>query len=88
VQTSNDQPIITAGPYRIVRNPGYTGLLLAIVGIGFLFGNWASAIALPLVGTAGLIYRIRVEERALLRALGDRYRDYAATRKRLVPLVW
>jgi protein-S-isoprenylcysteine O-methyltransferase Ste14 len=38
VQTSNDQPIITAGPFRIVRHPGYTGLQLAIVGIGFCSG--------------------------------------------------
>jgi len=88
VQTSSDQPVITDGPYRIVRHPGYTGLLLAIIGVGFLFGNWASTIALAVVATAGLMYRITVEERALLQALGDRYRDYAATRKRLIPFAW
>jgi protein-S-isoprenylcysteine O-methyltransferase Ste14 len=88
VQTSNDQPVITAGPYRLVRHPGYTGLLLAIVGVSFFFGNWVSTVCLAVAATAGLMYRIRVEERALLQTLGDRYRDYAATRKRLVPLVW
>jgi protein-S-isoprenylcysteine O-methyltransferase Ste14 len=88
VQTSSDQPVITAGPYRIVRHPGYLGLVVAITGIGFQFGNWASAIALAAVATAGLMYRINVEERALLQTLGDRYRDYAATRKRLIPFVW
>ena len=36
----------------------------------------------------GVLYRIRVEERALLLALGDPYRDYAATHKRLIPMVW
>src|SRR6202030_2597545 len=66
VQTSSDQPVITEGPYRIVRHPGYLGLVLAITGIGFQFGNWASAIALAVVATAGLMYRINVEERALL----------------------
>jgi len=34
------------------------------------------------------VYRIGVEERALEAALGDRYREYAATRKRLIPYVW
>jgi protein-S-isoprenylcysteine O-methyltransferase Ste14 len=88
VQTSSDQPVITDGPYRFVRHPGYTGLLLAITGIGFFFGNWVSVICLALCALAGLAYRIRVEERALMQTLGARYGDFAATRKRLVPLVW
>ena len=36
VQSSADQPVITAGPYRFVRHPGYTGVLLAMVGLGTL----------------------------------------------------
>ena len=88
VQTSSDQPVIAEGPYQVIRHPGYAGLLLAIIGVGFFLGNWVSAMGLPLLVTAGLAYRIRVEERALLQALGDTYRDYAATRKRLVPLLW
>jgi protein-S-isoprenylcysteine O-methyltransferase Ste14 len=88
VQTSSDQPVITKGPYRFVRHPGYAGLLLAVIGLSFLFGNWVSAIGMPLAGAAGLVYRIRVEERALTQALGDTYRDYAAARRRLVPFVW
>lgn len=88
VQTSQDQPVISGGPYRVLRHPGYTGLLLAITGLGFFTGNWASAVVLAAIVTAGLVYRIRVEEGALLQTLGDRYRDYAASRKRLVPLIW
>jgi protein-S-isoprenylcysteine O-methyltransferase Ste14 len=88
VQTSSDQPVITDGPYRILRHPSYTGLLLAITGLGFQVGNWVSVVALAVAATVGLVYRIRVEERALVQALGDRYRDYSATRKRLIPLIW
>jgi protein-S-isoprenylcysteine O-methyltransferase Ste14 len=36
----------------------------------------------------GLVFRIRVEERALPQNLGDDYRNYAATHKRLVPFIW
>ena len=32
VMTSHDQPVITAGPYRVLRHPSYTGLLLALLG--------------------------------------------------------
>jgi protein-S-isoprenylcysteine O-methyltransferase Ste14 len=88
VQTSADQPVITDGPYRIVRHPGYAGILLAVVGLGLLIGNWWSLLILTIAVTCGLVFRIRVEERALLRDLGDGYRDYAATHKRLVPLIW
>jgi protein-S-isoprenylcysteine O-methyltransferase Ste14 len=35
-----------------------------------------------------LTYRLRVEERALTEALGDRYREFAGSRARLIPYVW
>jgi protein-S-isoprenylcysteine O-methyltransferase Ste14 len=37
---------------------------------------------------AALAYRIRIEEQALIAALGQPYLDFAATRARLVPFVW
>ena len=88
VQTSPDQPVITAGPYRLLRHPSYAGILLATFGVSLLFGNWVSTIGLTALVAAGVAYRIRVEERALLETLGDSYRDYAAGRRRLVPFVW
>jgi len=89
VQTSADQPVITAGPYRVLRHPSYAGLLLALVGLGLaVTANWLSALVLAVLAGLGLGYRIRVEERALLRDLGADYRAYAATHKRLVPFVW
>ena len=89
VQTSADQPVITAGPYRVVRHPSYTGVLLAGIGLSLLlFANWLSLVIATVGVMVGLGYRIRVEERALLVQLGDGYRRYAATRKRLVPYVW
>jgi protein-S-isoprenylcysteine O-methyltransferase Ste14 len=88
VRTSSDQPVIADGPYRVLRHPSYTGILLAVIGLGLFIGNCLSVLALAAGFTIGLVYRIRVEERALLKDLGDRYREYAATRKRLIPFVW
>ncbi len=34
VQTSTDQPVITDGPYRVIRHPSYAGVLLAVMGLG------------------------------------------------------
>jgi protein-S-isoprenylcysteine O-methyltransferase Ste14 len=88
VMTSADQPVITSGPYRFVRHPGYSGVILIVVGAGLVNGNWAGLGGWTLLVTLPLLYRIHVEEHALLIALGDRYRAYAAHHKRLVPRVW
>jgi protein-S-isoprenylcysteine O-methyltransferase Ste14 len=88
VMTSPDQPVITAGPYRVLRHPSYAGLLLALLGVGLAFGNWLSLAGLMAFASIGMLNRIRVEEAALSTAFGDRYADFARTRKRLVPFVW
>src|ERR1700733_13636772 len=60
VQTSADQPVITDGPYRAIRHPSYAGLLLVIMGVGVLIGNWWSLISLTIAVACGLVFRIRV----------------------------
>ncbi len=88
VQTSADQTVITSGPYRFVRHPAYSALLIAAAAGGLYVGNWLSLVALVAAVAAGLVYRITVEERALSSDVGAAYREYAATHKRLVPFVW
>ena len=50
--------------------------------IGIGLAGWTSLVTIPLLSC------IPVEEIALVRALGDAYRSYAAAHKRLFPLVW
>jgi protein-S-isoprenylcysteine O-methyltransferase Ste14 len=88
VMVSADQPVIAAGPYRIVRHPSYTALLLYALGSGVVEGNWLGLGAITLFTLLALVYRIRVEEAALTSVLGERYGAYASHRKRLVPGVW
>jgi protein-S-isoprenylcysteine O-methyltransferase Ste14 len=88
VKVSPDQPVITNGPYRLLRHPGYAGGMLAIIGVGVLNGNWASLAALVLLFGGMVVWRIHTEERALLTTLDTSYRAYASHHKRLVPLVW
>jgi protein-S-isoprenylcysteine O-methyltransferase Ste14 len=88
VLVSADQPVVTAGPYRVLRHPSYMGAMLAFIGVGLTAANWVSLAAMALLPLAAILWRIRAEERALLATLGDRYRAYAARHKRLIPLVW
>jgi protein-S-isoprenylcysteine O-methyltransferase Ste14 len=88
VRTSEDQPVVQRGPYRVLRHPSYTGLLLTFTGGGLIVNNWVSAAGAVGVLLIALIYRLRIEEHALNDALGDRYQRFAADRARLIPYVW
>jgi protein-S-isoprenylcysteine O-methyltransferase Ste14 len=88
VMVSSDQPVISAGPYRLLRHPSYTGALMACAGVGLASANWAGLAVMTLLPLGVLLRRIHIEEDALLATLGDRYRAYASDHKRLVPLVW
>ena len=88
VKVSPDQPVVTAGPYRVLRHPAYAGSVLAALGIGFVYGNWVSLAGLVVLALGLILWRIVIEERALLTVLSASYGSYAAHHKRLVPLVW
>jgi protein-S-isoprenylcysteine O-methyltransferase Ste14 len=88
VRVHPDQQVVTSGPYRWVRHPAYTGMIVFLLGVGLALTNWASLALLATIPTAALVVRIHAEERALLDGLGEPYRRYAATHRRLVPGVW
>jgi protein-S-isoprenylcysteine O-methyltransferase Ste14 len=77
--------IVQEGPYRWVRHPAYTGLLIIFLGMGIAFRNWVSLILIVLPITTLLLYRIRVEEAALSEEIGTAYLDYRKKTKRLLP---
>ena len=81
------QTVIEHGPYRWIRHPAYAGLLLTLSGIGLALGNWLGLLVLLGVVSAALAIRIRIEEAALLDALGEPYRAYMRRTRRLLPLL-
>jgi protein-S-isoprenylcysteine O-methyltransferase Ste14 len=58
------------------------------VGIAVTSANWVSVAVFAAAWTGIIAWRIHIEEGALLSALGERYRSYAAQHKRLIPLIW
>ncbi len=88
VTVSADQPLVSTGPYRLLRHPGHAGMLLACVGVGALTANVVVLVAQAMLSLAFVLWWTRVEENAMLAALGSRYRGYAASRKRFMPLLW
>jgi protein-S-isoprenylcysteine O-methyltransferase Ste14 len=88
VEVDSDQAVVDRGPYRWVRHPSYTGLLMLAIGFGFALGNWLSLVILVVVPLIVIIRRIRVEEEQLIAVMGQPYIDYRKRTKRLVPGVW
>jgi protein-S-isoprenylcysteine O-methyltransferase len=83
-----DHELIERGPFRMVRHPSYTGVLLAFVGLALTLGNWAALLAILVPIGAAFIHRMNVEENALSGALGPQYTDYMRRTNRLVPFLY
>ncbi len=82
-----NQQVVEDGPYKLIRHPAYTGLLIMFLGFGLSSINWLSLLALMGCVLIGLSYRIYVEERVLQEHLGKPYQEYMQRTKRLIPFV-
>jgi len=72
VFTVADEKLVRRGPYRWLDHPNYLGVVAEIAALPLAFGAWSIALVFSLLNAALLLWRIRVEDRALgiRRALG------------------
>jgi protein-S-isoprenylcysteine O-methyltransferase Ste14 len=85
VRVVEEHKVVDKGPYRWVRHPSYTGLLITFIGLSLAVQSLGALLVLLVVFTVSFGYRIRVEERTLLTELGDSYASYMKRTKRLIP---
>lgn len=81
-----DLELVTTGPYRLVRHPIYSGILIAGLGTAAALG-WTWLIAVALAGVY-FGYSSVVEERFLAKALPDTYPSYQRSTKRFLPFIF
>ena len=87
IQRDRGHRVITTGPYRIVRHPGYTGTMLWFLVSPLALGSWWAA--LPVLPAVPLFVRRTALEDKLLREELEGYAEYAQkVPYRLVPGVW
>lgn len=84
VQLKRDHELIRSGPYRWVRNPIYTGILVALAGSALARGRWGGVLAI-VIAFASFWYKARLEERVMHDAFGAEYDAYKREVASLIP---
>jgi len=87
VQIAEDHKVVDKGPYRLVRHPSYTGVLITSIGLGLAVQSLGALLVLLLFFGVSFGYRMYVEERTLLSGLGQDYACYMKRTKRLIPFL-
>ncbi len=86
VTVKDQHTLIRSGPYRYVRHPIYTGLLLGVVGTAIVIGQWRGVASL-VIAFAALVYKSRIEERRMEQTFPE-YADYRRTTPALIPFLY
>ena len=88
LRTSEQQHLITSGPYQVVRHPGYIADILMWLGAGAATANWIAPVffVAPMIGAYW--YRIQAEEAMLAATFPQEYPGYAGHTWRLVPFLY
>jgi protein-S-isoprenylcysteine O-methyltransferase Ste14 len=86
VTIKRNHELIVNGPYRWVRHPIYTGILLAFLGTALAVGEWRAALAVVLA-VAAFWRKLGIEETVMRRQFGEVYTRYAERVPALIPFV-
>jgi protein-S-isoprenylcysteine O-methyltransferase Ste14 len=79
------QTLVKRGPYHWLRHPAYSGSIATLVGLPLSLGTWVGALLVLVLSLSGYLYRVRIEEQAMLEFFGDEYREYMQHTWRLFP---
>jgi len=77
--------LIRTGPYRFVRHPIYTGIMVAFLGTALAWNQWCAVAAIPLFWLSFTIKRLK-EEQFMRQTFGSQYDDYTRTTGAIFPL--
>ena len=87
IQNDKHQYVCTLGPYKIVRHPGYTGLIVSILAYPLVLGSWCGFV-LSAIMTMIIFIRTGLEDRMLQKELPGYTECAKRVKYRLIPLVW
>jgi len=87
IQKDRKQKVVTNGPYRIVRHPGYAAGIVSVLAAPLILGSWWGLVPSAILAII-LVIRTALEDNTLQKEL-DGYNKYSKmTRFRLLPFIW
>ncbi len=87
IAVRRDQDLVSRGPYRVLRHPLYTALMIMVVSVSLFLQSIPGIVFALVVMTAVLGVRIKEEERIMEEHLGERYIRWKEKRQLLIPFV-
>jgi protein-S-isoprenylcysteine O-methyltransferase Ste14 len=88
VNISKEHELVSTGIYKFIRHPSYLGSIISFTGFGLSLNNWISFVIIIIAIPAVMIYRIKIEEKALSERFGEGYELYKLSTKRLIPFIY
>lgn len=88
LKVTDQQTIVQAGPYGLIRHPGYAGMILMWTGAGLAVGNWLIWVLAMVVMFGVYAYRIQSEEAMMATSYGAQYADYQRHTRKLIPFIY
>lgn len=80
--------LVTEGPYRIVRNPIYTGMFGMLLATGLAISHWIGLLIAIVVFAVGTVIRVHSEERLLRETFGAEFEAYAHRVPAVIPFLF
>ena len=86
--TEEDHKLNTEGVYKYIRNPMYSGALIAVIGFGLVFRSIIMLLFVSIFYFVVFKMRIDEEERLLYEAFGEEFTNYKKNSKKLIPFIY
>ena len=87
LQIVEDQRLVTDGYYKHIRHPVYLGEVVRGFGLAITLSS-LYGLSLMIIGIVFLLIRIEIEERMLIGAFGEEYKEYQKNTKKLIPYIY
>ena len=88
LRKTENHEIISNGIYRIIRHPGYLGIIILFIGASITINNIISVTLIGFLILITYLYRIYIEEKMLINIFGEKYKIYMNKTKRLIPFIF
>ena len=85
VHPNKNLSLLTSGAYKYIRHPSYTGSLLTLIGLPLALGSFLGFILVSIITVMAYSLRIKHEEASLIKAYGQKYKEYQEKTWKLFP---